>query len=128
MRKYVYHVTDIANVAEILEDGLIAKKGKIFFFDLMRLDVHIARHYCALYEYALLRIDKKGITGPVKNDFVADDNMTILMSKHQFFVRQKCIKPEFITLVGYYEVAFTDEWKAIYDDLNRLRNQQAEQI
>ncbi|MCE7974402.1 MAG: hypothetical protein DYG92_08810 [Leptolyngbya sp. PLA1] len=92
----LFHVTDPANVESILRDGLRADEdGCIFALTDERLANSIARDQVFLTTYALFRIDRKGITGRVEADEVAE-----LAARWHRVILQPVIAPQFLRLVN----------------------------
>ncbi|MCX6254847.1 MAG: hypothetical protein NTV31_10275 [Bacteroidia bacterium] len=102
--KYYYHVTSIKNLKRIKAKGLINDGEGIFLIDTDDLFViqHISFTQIFCREVCVLRINAKGITGKICHDNVAE-----ITKRHQFYIKQKRIKPEFIEV--HVEFKLNDE-------------------
>src|ERR1700733_8068520 len=92
----LFHVTDCEAVESILAHGLRGNEdGKIFAIDSEFVAEDVAKGQLLLSTYALFEIDKKGISGAIEADDVAE-----LVACHHRVIVQQLIRPEFLILLA----------------------------
>jgi len=103
---YYYHITDVKTAFTILKKGLKAnEEGDIFLFENVSFTWgsqgirntvadSIAENQIFLKEYAILRVNSKGITGEVINDNVGE-----LSSPFQWIVKQPLIEAKYLKFI-----------------------------
>jgi hypothetical protein len=92
MKKY-YHISPIKNKESILKDGLKSnEEGEIFLLDDIETVPSIAINQLGISEYSIFSVSPDGFTIKLINDNVAENS-----ASGQFIVKQKLIKPQYIT-------------------------------
>ncbi|WP_223550548.1 hypothetical protein [Aestuariivivens sp. NBU2969] len=101
-----YHISPIKNKASIIKSGLRSNSNEIFVYTEPMQHFFIAANQLGISEYAIFEISKKGITGNILNDNVAEFG-----SGCQYIIEQKLIDSKHITHI-------TDVLMNIYDLIN----------
>lgn len=101
-----YHISPIKNKASIIKSGLRSNSNEIFVYTDLMQHFFIAAEQLMISEYAIFEISKKGITGNILNDNVAEFG-----SDCQYIIEQKLIDPKYITHI-------TDVLSNIFDLIN----------
>ena len=95
----LYHLTNARHHASIMRNGITAEAGVISVFtDMLAADV-IAKSQVGVTRYTVYSIDPKGIAGPLTKDNVAE-----FPQSYQRVLHQRSISPQFLTVVGTYDV------------------------
>ena len=82
-----------------MRNGIPAKAGVISVFtDMLAADV-IAKSQVGATRYTVYSIDPKGITGAL-----IEDNVAEFPQSYQRVLHQRSISPQFLTVVGTYDV------------------------
>ncbi len=91
MKKYYYKIVPIEDTESIIEKGLISVNREIFVSDILEQLPLIANGQLGIFEYSILKINSKGITGKILSDNVAE-----IGSGHQYIIKQSIIESEHI--------------------------------
>ena len=91
MRKQYYKIVPTKDTESIIEKGLISANGEIFVSDILEQLPLIAQSQLGLFEYSILKINSKGITGRIMSDNVAE-----IGSGNQFIIKQNIIDSKHI--------------------------------
>ncbi len=105
MKDYYYKIVPIGDTESIMEKGLISDDKEIFVADILEQLPTIALGQIGLYEYSILKINSKGITGRIKPDNVLEGG-----AGHQFIIKQSIIEPKYIEHV---EVKKWNKWELV---------------
>ena len=125
-KKYYYHVTDVKNVKKILAKGLkgttkprnrgetlacstifvLSSSDEDFAASIARKQIWPCQDIDA---YAVIKIESKGITGPIVEDICGE----MTTEDWQWMVQQPLISPEFLSLDRIHEEFFPG--KAVWD-------------
>ena len=98
----LYHLTPAENLDSILREGIRAgEDGAIYLFTHLTVANTIARDQVSAPRYAIFRILKKGITGEVGPDHVAE-----FAAPFQRRILQARIEREHLRLVGVRDVIY----------------------
>lgn len=100
--KYYYHITSFDNIISLNRDGIKSdNEGQIFLLDTNEASIvsTVACNQCFLDDYALFRIDSKGILGELIPDKVAEST-----AKYQFIAKQESIDPKYIRFINCYRI------------------------
>lgn len=107
--RFYYHVTSVKNAARIKKGGIKAdEEGYIFVFTDNMVARNVAINQCGIMdEYALFRIDSRGITGKVIRDRVAE----FTAPYHRIIIQDK-IHKKYVQFWASLIVDFSepDEW------------------
>jgi hypothetical protein len=95
----LYHLTNPHNHASIMRNGIPAKAGAILVFTDMLVADAVARSQMGMKRYTVYSIDPKGITGALIKNNVAE-----FPQSYQCILHQRSISPQFLTVVGTYDV------------------------
>ena len=105
MKEYYYKIVPIEDTESIMEKGLISDDKEIFVADILEQLPSIAFGQIGLYEYSILKINSKGITGKIKPDNVLEAG-----AGHQFIIKQSFIEPKYIE---HIEVKKWNKWELV---------------
>ena len=119
----LYHLTPHENEAAILRDGIVANEdGEIFLFTDMLVADTIAGDQVITKRYVVFQIDRKGVTSRLRPDKVAE-----FSRGYHRIVKQDCIKPEFLTLVGVFDTASgPTEWNYLSNERKGISRAQTD--
>ncbi len=102
MKLDYFHLTRSENCDKIIKEGIKAdKEGNIFVFTDMIVANEIAKHQVFTEQYVVFEIDRKGITGKIKKDNVAE-----LTRSYHRIIKQDHIKPEYVNFSDGYDTVF----------------------
>ena len=120
-----YHLSPSENKKTIEQNGIcVDEKGQIFVFSDMKVANTIARSQVFARKYVVFEIDPKGIEGEIEQDEVAEFSHV-----YQWIILQKKIAPEFLKLIGEYEVQQkTDYDYETYERFLGFKRKQAEEL
>ena len=82
-----------------MRNGITAEAGVISVFTDMLVADAVARAQVGVKRYTVYSIDPKGITGALTKDNVAE-----FPQSYQRVLHQRSISPQFLTVVGTYDV------------------------
>lgn len=102
--KSYYHITPIENLHSILQSGLNKNGDGIFLVDTVNqfvIDSICLNQICSR-NVELLKISPDGLGE------VSKDNVTEITKHHQFYTKQKKIKPEFIEVYAVFQITEDD--------------------
>jgi hypothetical protein len=102
--KSYYHITPIENLQSILQSGLIRNGYGIFLVDTNNQFVidSICLNQIFSRSVAILKISPDGLSEIYK------DNVSEITKYHQFYTKQKKIKPEFIEVYAVFQITEDD--------------------
>lgn len=112
--KSYYHITPIENLQSILKSGIKKNGDGIFLVDTNNqfvIDSICLNQICSR-NVALLKINPEGL------DEIYKDNVVEITKHHQFYTKQKKIKPEFIEVSTVFQITDDDVLE------NRIENYQ----
>jgi hypothetical protein len=99
MAESLFHLSPTENREKILSEGIKANKaGEIFVFTDLIVCNEIAKNQVGADHYDLFRIYRRGITGAIERDNVAE-----FSASFQRIIKQDCIKPRFLKFEGDFE-------------------------
>jgi hypothetical protein len=102
MRLKYFHLTPSNNTHKIKKEGIKAdEEGNIFVFTDMLVANEIAKNQVFTEQYAVFKIERKGITGKIEKDNVAE-----FAAFYQRIIKQKTIKPKFVKFMSVEDTVF----------------------
>lgn len=112
-----YHITPIENIESIKSNGIINNGEGIFVIDTDDLYViqHVSLSQIFCDKIAVFKIDVNGFRGKRYHDNVAE-----LVSRHQFYSKQKKIEPRYIELYKEYTFSSDDRIDFIIKNCEKL--------
>jgi len=124
MRLKYFHLTPKRNMKLIEREGIKAdEEGNIFVFTDMIVAEEIAINQVGASVYAIFEIDRKGITGKIERDNVAES-----AASFQRIIKQDCIEPKFIHFVTTKRTLHSKPTVWDYKRLARLLGLNKEQV
>ena len=112
MKNTYYHLTDCENAPKVIQEGIKSDRyGQIFVFTDMLVANPIAKDQVFTKRYSVFKIDPKGITGEILEDYAGE--FTQIYHK---IIKQELIKPEFLKLICEKDTLFIEpaSWDYIY--------------
>jgi L-rhamnose mutarotase len=86
-----YHITPIKNKVSIIANGLRSNENQIFLYTELVITKFIAANQLGISEYSIFEISKKGVSGNIRKDNVADFG-----SVFQYIIEQDQIEPKYL--------------------------------